>query len=642
MANYIDETSKNRPYLSDGPLNANNGTFLAPNVDESLLNPGYDPTSPKGSELQWTDDIYVTNPWFVVNRLVNNVDRKRLLAAMTARYNFTDWLYLQGRLGYDNLSDRYFQVNPTGLAYSQNEMGSLGNLSTVQTLELNPDVLAGIRRNITKDIGLDLSLGAALRKRRSEAVGVNGGPFIIPFLYSPYNVGAFGRSYGLSRREAHSAYYSLDLSYKNFLTLTTTGRYDTYSTLPSSNRDIFTPSVSGSFVFSELTHIPALTYGKLRASYSQTSGDPTSEYITQQYYSVGNSINGVTTGSFSSSLPNLFLKPYTLDEIEVGTELKFLKNRLGVDIAYFHRKTQNEIINGNLSPSTGYTSQYIGTGSTQNQGVEVSLTGEIAHKRDFGWNASLNFTNVQNKILDIYGNTSTNNQLGFGGTYRPLNASLALIKGMPGPQIMAYDWLRDASGKIIVNDNGVPQRTANQMPMGSTLPKVYGGLNNEFTYKKFNFSFLIDYKFGNKVLSATEYYAIYRGLDKMTLNYRETGVVVDGVYQNGSKNTTNIDAQTYYQALAAVSKYEVLDGSFIKFRQVTLGYSFDQSSLGKLPFESITLSLVARNLFYFVKHTDNIDPESAFSADIRYSGIEGTSLPSTRTYGINVNIKFKK
>lgn len=641
MLNYIDEASKNRPYLSDGPLNPNNGTFLAPNIDERILAPGYDTSSPKGNEKQWTDDIYVTNPYFVINQLVNNVDRKRLIAAITARYNFTDWLYLQGRLGYDYLNDRYKQVNPTGLAYSENEMGSLGNLSTNNILELNADVLAGVKRAITRDLGFDLSVGAALRKRNNESIGVGGGPFIIPYLYSPYNVKNFSRSYGLLKRESHSAYYSLDLTYKSFLTLTTTGRYDAYSTLPSSNRGIFTPSVSGSFLFSELVHIPVLNYGKLRASYSQTSGEPTQEYITQQYYSVGNSINGVTTGNFSSSLPNLFLQPYTLNEVELGTELKFFRNRIGLDVAYFHRQTHNEIIQGSLSPTTGFTSHYIGTGSTQNQGVEVALTFTPIETKNLIWSSTFNFTNVQNKILDIYGPESTNNQLTFG-TYRPLNANLAIVKGLPGPQVMAYDWKYDAKGRLVLDASGVPQRADVLTPMGSTLPKYYGGWNNELNYKGITLSFLLDYKFGNKVLSATRYYAIYRGLDKLTLAGRENGITVTGVTPGGNDTTATLDAQTYYQKLASVSKYEVLDGSFIKLRQVTLGYTFTENMFGHLPFQAITVSLVGRNLATLLKHTPNIDPESGFSSDVRYSGIEGTSLPSVRTYGINLNIKFRK
>jgi TonB-linked SusC/RagA family outer membrane protein len=641
MLNYVDERSDNRPKLSDGPQNANNIFFLAANVDQSILAPGYSLTSPKGSETQWNDNIYETNPYFVINRGINDLERKRLIGAITARYNFTDWLYLQGRVGYDQTNDRIFQVDPTGLAYSQNEMGGLGALRTSQIIELNPDVLAGVRRDITKDFSFDLSVGAALRRNKTEYLQVGGGPFVIPFLYSPFNVTSFNRDYNYGERESQSAYYSLDLSYKNYLTITTTGRYDTYSTLPSSDRSIFMPSVAGSFLFSELFRAPVLSYGKLRASFSQTSGEPTDLYITQQYYSVGNTINGVTTGSFSSSLPNLFLKPFTLSEIEVGADLKFLNNRIGLDVAYFNRKTKNEIFNGGLSSATGYTSQYIGTGSTQNSGLEVLVTGAIIQEENFTWNSSFNLTYVKNKVVDIYGSTSTNDRSQWG-TYRPFNAYTYIIKGLSGPQVYAADYLRDAAGNKIIGADGIPV-AGKQGPLGSTLPKYYGGWNNEFSYKGFNFAFLFDYKFGNKILSATKYYAILRGLDKMTLEGREGGIVADGVLENGTKNTKNVPAQTYYQELAKrIGALEVMDGSFVKLRQVTLGYTFDQKVLGRLPFQAITLSFVGRNLLTLVKHTDHVDPESGFSPNVRYSGIEGSSLPTTRSYGVNLNIKFKK
>ncbi len=279
VANYIDEDSKNRPYLSDAPMNANNVNYLANSISHEVLKPGYDVNN-KGAEITWNDDIYVTNPWFVVNQFVNNVGRKRLISAVTARYDFTDWLFPQGRVGYDVLNDRYFQVNPWGTAYSSNQRGSLGNLSRSETSELNTDVLVGISKNITADITTDISLGANLRKNNYETIGVSGGPFVLPYFYSYNNVESYNRSYGYNGKEAQSAYYTADFSYKSILTLTTTGRYDTYSTLPSSNRSIFTPSVSASFIFSEVWDVPAISYGKLRGSWGQTSGEPGDAYIT--------------------------------------------------------------------------------------------------------------------------------------------------------------------------------------------------------------------------------------------------------------------------------------------------------------------------------------------------------------------------
>ncbi|UPK69064.1 SusC/RagA family TonB-linked outer membrane protein [Chitinophaga filiformis] len=648
LVNYIDDRSQNRPQLSDGPLNANNGIFLATNINEDLMKPGYDPNN-NGREVVWTDDNYVTNPWFVVNQYINNIDRRRWISALTARYDLFDFLYAQARIGYDNINDRKFRVTPWGTAYSTSTLpngttvsGDL-DLRNEQTTEMNVDGLIGFKKNIVEDLQVDLAVGGNLRKRNWEMVGVSGNQFIIPYVYSYSNVTNFGRNYDYESRESQSGYYTADFSYKGFLTIGTTGRYDVYSTLPSSNRSIFVPSVSGSFIFSELVHIPKLNYGKLRASWANASGEPVDAYITKSYYNVGSTIGSVSTGDFSSTLPNLYLKPFTLKEIEVGLETKFFNNRLGVDLAYFHRKTKNEIIQGTISPATGYDRAYFPTGSTQNIGFEAAVNGTIVSTSSFTWNASVNGTYVKNKILDIYGANSSSTVLTLG-TYRPLNANTALVKGMAGPQILAYDFKRNDKGELLLDASGLPQNDGVLRPMGSVLPKFFGGINNDFSYKGFNLSFLIDGKFGAKLLSATKDYAVNRGLDKMTLVGRESGIVVDGIIEStGLKNTKNVDAQTYYQTYAnKISKNSVLDADFIKLRQVTLGYTMGRKMLGKTPFESIGVSLVARNLLTLMRKSDNVDPEAGFSSLINYAGIEGTSLPSTRTYGVNVNVKFKK
>ena len=379
-------------------------------------------------------------------------------------------------------------------------------------------------------------------------------------------------------------------------------------------------------------------FGKIRLSYAQTSGEPTDVYSDQVYYSINNSINGVPAGGFSSSLPNLFLKPYTLTELEAGAEMKFWGDRFGFDAAYFARKTKNEITSAGIDVSSGYNSHYVATGATQNRGVEIELHGTPVKTSDFSWTPSFNFTFVKNKILK----TDATNTSEVLGTDRPLNgANLAFVVGLPGPQVMAHDYLRNAQGKIVFDASGIPEEGP-QTPMGSTVPKIYGGFNNNFVYKGFNLSFLIDYRYGNKILSSTAYYSIFRGENKLTLPGREGGVVGQGVTESGATNTVSVPAETYYQALAKnISALDVLDGSFIKLRQVTFGYTIPKTALLRTPFSSINISLVGRNLWTIMKRSENIDPESGFSPYVAYAGIEGTSVPAVRTYGFNVNFKLK-
>ncbi|QXV67554.1 SusC/RagA family TonB-linked outer membrane protein [Mucilaginibacter sp. 21P] len=643
VANYVLENSKNRSGLSDGPGNPNNVQFLAPNQDQATLAPG---VTPDGKELTFTDDSYVTNPYFAANYFQKNTQRSRLISALSAKYDFTNWLYLQGRVGYDVSNDKRIDIEPTGTGY-RGDNGTMRQ-ANAQITEFNTDILLNAKHSLVKDLlNVDFTAGGNIRKSNADGTFIEGqGGFIIPYFYSLTNFGS--RNSGpstdlITNKQVNSAYYSADFSIKDYLVLSTTGRYDYYSTIAKSvGPGIFSPSVSGSFIFSELHKMDGVDLGKVRLSFAQTSNDAAA-YSNSVYYNLNNAINGVPTAGFSSQLPNLFLKPFTLKEVEAGLEMKFWGDRLGFDLTLFSRKTNNEIINGNLDWSTGYTNRYIGTGSTQNKGIEFEIHGTpVRSTSGFSWTPSFNFTYVKNKILQTDG--VTNDNINFG-RFRPSAANglaiTALVAGLPGPQILAADYKRDASGNIVFDSNGLPQ-TGNLIPMGSTIPKIYGGLNNTFNYKQFNLGFLVDYRFGNKVLSATEQASIFRGLNKLTLNGRETGVVGVGVTESGTPNTVSVPAQTYYQALARnVYTVDVLDGSFIKLRQITFGYTFNAAFLRGTPFSSIGVSAVGRNLWTIMKHTKNIDPESGFSNDVRYAGIEGGSLPFARTYGLNVNFKFK-
>ncbi|MDO6602659.1 SusC/RagA family TonB-linked outer membrane protein [Arenibacter palladensis] len=625
---YIDEQTDNRPLLSDGPKNPNNFLFLAPNVDPTIYAPGYDPVT--GAETVFSDDIYVTNPYFISNQGVNDFGRKRTISILSTKYNFTDNIYAMVRMGNDVAHDSDFQVDPWGLAYTGDLKGGLGRKGQSETSEFNLEGLLAGSFVITDDFELDALLGTNLRKNRYETVGVGGGRFVLPYLYTPANTETQSRSYGFNEREVQSAYYSLDFSYKKYLTLSTTGRYDTYSTLPAGNRDIFTPSVTGAFTFSDLINSESLSYGKFRASYAVTSGEPADPYLTQVYYNSGNTFNGIPTGSSPTSLPNT-LKPFTISEYEFGLDVKFFQNRLAFDISYFDKKTKNEIQNAQYSISSGFSSGVIGNGSVQNKGLEVLVTGVPIQNDDFSWTTSLNLTTLKNEVLKT---DLADNPINLGQNRGTLgNAVTSFVVGEAGPQIRAYDYTYDANGNIVVDAAGLPVR-GEFKNFGSVLPNLYGGWNNDFNYKGFNLSFLIDYSFGNKVLSATEYYSTWRGLNKTTLVGREGGVTTNGI---------TADAEAYYKALAQnITGTSVVDGDFIKLRQLVLGYSLPSDLFQNTNvLKGVNISLVARNLAILMRNAKNIDPENNFGANINYTGIEGTSLPSTRSIGLNVNFKLQ-
>ena len=634
--NYIYEWNKNKSYLSDGPLNPNYGiSALATSLDQSILAPGFDAET--GFESRWNADEYKTNPYFLMNKQADHASRNRYISSAVLKYQLASWASVQGRIGYDSSKDELVSILPTGIAFSINRQGGMNAYDQNRTSELNSDILFSATRNLGDKLNLELSMGANYRERKGNSEKLKGSQFKVPYLYTPENLITSTKTLAISRIVTESAYYTADLSYQHFLNLSVTGRYDIYSTLPANNRGIFVPGISGSFIFSDLLKLKGLNFGKLRLDFAKTSGEPIVPYTTQIYYTIDDQVNGTPVGGFSSDLPNYNLKPFTLNEIEAGLDLKFFNSRLDIDFTYFNRVTHNEIINAKQSVTTGFTSAYVNLGETRNAGIELALGYTPILTTTSKWQVNLNLTKVKNTLLSIDGNSNYT----LTGTYRPLNANTALVVGKPITQVMAYDYLRDANGNVIIGSDGIPKR-GNFIPMGGTMPTLYGGITNSFNYKQFSFSFLIDYRFGNKILSATEYYSYVLGLNKATLVGRETGIVADGVLENGQKNTINVPAYAYYPELATnISALAVLNGSFVKLRQATLGYTFNNNFLKRTPFSSIGIDLVARNLFTLLKYSKNIDPESQFSPILGYAGIEGASLPATRTFGVNFNFKFK-
>ncbi|HWK03567.1 MAG TPA: SusC/RagA family TonB-linked outer membrane protein [Puia sp.] len=645
MANFINENVKNRPYLNDFSRNANFIIqYMPTNISPDYLKPGWDPLTMKESVIDQTG--YYGNPWFSAYKLMNNTTRNRFLTSTSLKYDFTQDLYAQARLGLDYISDGEFEAEPTGWGISS--QGKLEDQMKQETTELNIDGLIGYNHNFTDKISINTVLGGNIRKFKRERVGFNNQNFAEPFLYTVANSVGLGYDYQFSQLQTNSAYYTVDISRDRYLTLSTTGRYDVFSTLPSGQRGIFTPSVSASFLFNDLLHIPKMSLGKLRLSYAQTSGEAL-PYHTQITYQPLGSVNGIPYGVPQSFVFNpSAIKPYTMKEFEAGMELKLFQSRLGVNATYFNRRTNGELVSQPVSPSSGYNSSYFPIGATTNKGIELEIKGTPFQNKGFSWNINFNFSYITNKLVSI-GDTG---KLGYieldqyrpanGGTVWPGDGSfVAHVQGLPLSQLMVSDYKHDAKGDIIVN-NGIPI-AGDFKPAGSGLPKIYGGINNEFHYNRFSLAFLIDYRFKVKVLSGTNFITTYYGLNKNTLPGREGGILFKGVNTDGSTNTTTVNAQTYYQTLINnVSIINVLDASFIKLRQVSFGYEFPfRSGEQRNPFQSIKVSLVGRNLWTILKHTPNLDPEANYSSLPVDAGLEGGNLPAVRSYGINLNFRFK-
>lgn len=624
--NYLLEQAKNRPFLNDGPGNANfNVLFLPTSLDVNVLKKA---TNPDGTEYAYTNNIYATNPWFAAEKFINNTDRDRLISSANLRYTFDDGLFIQGRVGRDTYNDNYTAVIPNGTAYRSYGMITLQSTSFA---DLNIDGLVGKTFHVNPDFSVTPNFGSSYRRTTSNIYQNSGDHFAVPYVYNILNA-TQNKSvkYLPSDQEVQSVYGTLELAYKGLLYLNGSLRNDWFSTLatPGKNNKLNSlyPSVSGSFVFSEVVKPEWLSFGKLRAGYAVV-GQGYIPYQTQLSYTFNAAtLNSQPLGMISNtSVPNSSLLASEAKEFEVGTELKFLKNRLSLDLTYYDKKSSNEILPAPASISSGYVGAVLNIGGLQNKGFEMLVSGAIIKGQDFGWTSTVNAALNNNKVIALAAGASTL----AGGTSRTGNGFTQDVVGLAADQVMAFDYKYDTHGNIMTDPNTNIPVQGLLKAFGSAYAKWNGGWTNEFTYKRLGMSFLIDGKFGGRIFSATDFYGYYFGLHKATLVNREG---------NFGTSTNPINAATYYSTLAGnVSRLFVQDASFIKFRQISLSYSLP-AKLFHNAIQGATISLVGRNLFYLMKRTDNIDPEASNTANAQ--GLELAGVPPSKTYGVNLNFKF--
>jgi TonB-linked SusC/RagA family outer membrane protein len=648
-ANYIFEQVKNRASFSDAPGNliATN-QFIANTFDIRWLKPQVD--SKRNELLPGSQDIYFENPYFIAYQYQNSTNRNRLTGAVTLKYNLLDWLYVQGQVSRDGYIIDTRVVTPNGVQYSNNNGGNL-SLSESNQRELNTSFQVGLNRKLAKELTMNANAGANSQDNLYSSYGMSGGPFTIPFFYSSNNIANRPFSYDYSHSRVNSLYGSIDFAYKNYLFITATGRNDWFSPLFIKTNSQFYPSVSGSFVFSDVLHLPSwISFGKLRASYAQSSNTgAASPYQNVLTYGLqGYTLNSQSLGYVNAStIPNSFLKPVNISEQEIGLNVSFLHDRLVLDMAVYTKNTKDDIVPVTISGTSGYTGNTINVGKLRNTGFEFLITGIPVKTKNFSWNVSWNFGYNNSKVLDLGGAPS----LVIDGAV-PRNGdavNVSNVVGLPYGQIMGYKYIRDTKGNIVYNTNpaaglpGEPLRTANVVPLGSGVYKATGGLSNEFHYKAFALNFLIDYKLGAKLFSGTNLILYGDGMHKNTLQGRETGFVGKGVTEDGKVNTTAVTASTYFNDISYgsdhITEEFLYDASFIKLRSLSLSYTVPAALLKKGFVKAFTVSFVARNLATLLKHTPNIDPESNYNSS-NGQGLELSGYPPVRSYGVNLNVKF--
>ena len=634
-AQYISEKSHNRPYLNDSPRNASfPTTFLTPGTDIRWLSNGFDANG--GEADYFGANTYQTNPYFATQSPLNDDLRKRFIGSAKVNYNITERIYAKAVIGIDDINYEYTEIEPTGINY--NPGGSYENRVEGRT-EVNASGFLGYKGDIAKNLSLDAFVGANRQHNRYSGIKMKGNNFIVPFKYFYGNTQPDKTEKLFSESEVNSLFYSADLGYKDYLYLSLTGRQDWFSTLDPSNNSTFYPSVSTSFIYSEVIELPEwMSYGKIRAGWGNVGGALPDAYALALTYtapdgqtdSLGQPILGVN----GETVPNRTLKPYNVSTIEFGFENTFFRNRVSTDLTFYRKKTTNDITDADISLASGYRTTKINVGEILNQGVEFAINVKAVKTPSFNWSIGYNFAYNDSEVIGLSDKITTKTLEG----NRDSRASVVLEKGQPFGIIKAYDYLRDSKGEIVLDTNGRFMR-GELINAGRGVAPMAMGFSNDFSYKNFTLSVFVDAKFGGSIYSATNQLGTRYGLSEDTVTGREGGIAVSGHDVNGNPVNTTVSAYDYWRSYSDVTSNFVYDADFVKLRAVSFSYNFPKSYLSKTPFQSISLAFSAHNLWTIYDKVPNIDPESNYS-NSNAQGLERASMPLTRNYGLTLNVKF--
>jgi len=666
---YSNEKTKNRPNVSDSPANGILAVYYIPG-DVNVLNmigdpnkPGavpsleqqqqqgitiYDGKSP-GEEFQVSNNLWTQNPYWAAYQMKNSDTRDRVIATGNARYDITDFLYVSGQAGMDWFTKKGTQLTAQGTGYQRD--GAMNEFEN-RAREINLQSMVGFNKTFFNKLGVNAFVGGNWMRRTNEYLALNGSGFNTPFFPVITNANGKNYSYDYGKSGINSLFGSVEVSYNNYLFLTATERKDWFSVLDG--RSVLYPSIGGSFVFTDaLKTFPSwLSYGKVRTSWAQVGNSGTvGAYSTFLLYGAGATHVGRPLGGFSSgsNFPNPDIVPAVSTETEVGLEVRFFKNRLGLDVTYYDQKTTKDILNAAISRASGFTSTTVNLGKLSNKGIEVLLNGKPIVGA-VTWDVSLNLAKNTSKVISLIEGQTEIIADPFTAEPRTRTVFVKQIVGQPFGMLTGQIQLRDpATGQLVFDADGAPAPDPSYQIIGNGNPDFTGGLNNSFTWKQVNLTFLIDFKSGGDIYSGTNVRMTQAGFTKQTLLGRpgEAPLVINGVTDDGaggykaiSKTLTPGEAQNYWGKLGdyAADRF-VYDASFIKLRQITLGYSLPKKLLSKTPIQNLMLSFVARNLAILFKNTDNIDPESNYQSG-NNQGLDYFGFPATRTYGFNLRANF--
>ncbi len=672
FVSYIVGESDNRPSISYGTESIMYlfNCWLPASVRLRDMKRLWQPGLENVRQFGWNYN-YHDNPYLTLYKNTNGQLYNRILGNVSLKYDFTDWLSLQLRTATDWSNER--REYRRAFSTQRFPFGQYRETNIVNE-ERNSDFLLTASKEISSDFAFSATFGGNAMQQTSRFNEAVAGQLNVPEIYSLNNsrIALVNEQSKVGKR-INSLYGSAGVSYKNKIFIDFTGRNDWSSalTLPEDLRSFgiednsyFYSSVAVSAIISEMVNLPKyFSYLKVRGSFAQVGND-TDPFAYTQTFNRSEPFGSSQIYGETSSLANLNLKPEISNSYEFGTEAKFFGNRFGIDFTYYNSRTRNQILAIPLSNTSGYTSRRINAGLITNYGVEMMLTGTPIKKKDFVWDAFLNFSANRSKVLELSDGLSNYVMASRRVTVEArVGERMGSMFGIGFARVQStdrnapyYDASGQYSGQMVFGTNGRPIRTTNRIYLGNYNPDWLLGIGNSFTFKGIKLSVLFDTRQGGKLYSETQTVGREGGIIMETLEGRANGydlslpgngVIGQGVVLNSngtfSPNTTKVTAREWHTAWTAgrnIAEGVMFDASFVKLREVQIGYSFPDKWFKKTPFRAVNLSFVGRNLMVW-DNVPHVDPENmSYSGGTALPGIENMSMPTTRSYGLNLSFKF--
>lgn len=652
----------------DGVLSGGHNTLSSINRQTLFIPRSYDLTGfpyideVTGGQRQFS---FWDNPRWLAQEGPYDSDVDRVYGFTSADYKINEWLNVSYKIGLNTYTDRRTQIVPRGSFFTT---GTIRN-TNIWFSELSSNLIVTGSKQLTKDLNLRVVVGHNYNQRKTDLLNIRGTGIIKRGISRITNTESVVTDESIfTKRRIVGLFSDIVLSYKNYLYLNLTGRNDWSSTLPKGKRSFFYPSISTTFNFTDAFGVKSdiFSFGKLRLAYTKIGNDADPYLLTTVNTINGDDsglefpFNGVSGTEIGDNLGNQDLKPEFTTEYEIGLELNLFKDLIGLDLAYYSKTTEDQIFSVNIPSATGYSTKTLNAGEISNKGLEIGLDLNPFQNPDgFSWNIygtfSKNVSKVE-KLIDGLDQINPGNRLPEYGNILRVGQPYGVIEG----EVQN----RDSENNLLINAlTGLPTKAAGQQIVGDPNPDFIVGINNTLSFKGFNLGFLFDWRKGGDILSLSNGYLRGFGLTKETAEDRNRNYILPGYLADpndpaqplldseGNKvpNNIQISPQNYWSGATNGTQRNqyrfsaeslIFDATVFRLRELSLGYTFTKKMLRGLPFGSLSMTFLGRNLWFKAPNYPHLDPEVSTYGAGNAQGVEQYAPPTVKNMALNIKVSF--